>query len=289
MAIDPACVGRTTKTHHLDVDWRTLATYALGIGAKRDELEFLYEGAPGGMKTYPTFAVVPTYGPLVESLAATGGDMAMVVHGAQIVRVIGELPGVGNGDELRLETTGRIAGLYDLKKFAQAVITTETRLEGKPIYETTWSIIYRGAGGFGGPRPLEWEGPSLPKDRAADFAAAEKTSPEQALLYRISGDQNPLHADPAFAERVGFAQGPILHGLATFGFMGRAVVRHACGGDPSRLRAIGAQFRKPVWPGDTLETKGYRLEGDRFAIGMNVVERNEAVLGGAFADVRAAS
>src|SRR4051812_34848591 len=99
MAIDLGCVGRTTKSYDLDVDWRTLATYALGIGAKKDELAYLYEGTPGGMKTYPTFAVVPAYAPLVECLAATGGDMAMVVHGAQSVRAHKPLPGVGHGDK----------------------------------------------------------------------------------------------------------------------------------------------------------------------------------------------
>jgi acyl dehydratase len=285
MAIDTACVGRTTKTHSLEVDWRTLATYALGIGAKKDELAFLYEGTPGGMKTYPTFAVVPTYAPLVESLAATGGDMAMVVHGAQSIRVVNDLPGVSNGDKLRLETTGKISALYDLKKFAQVIIDTETKLDGTAVFETKWSIIYRGAGGFAGPRPPESDAPSLPKDRAPDFSSAEKTTPEQALLYRISGDQNPLHADPVFAERVGFPQGPILHGLCTFGFLGRAVVKHVCGGDPSRLRFLSAQFRKPVWPGDTLETRGFHLDGDRVALGMSVVERNEAVLSGAHAQV----
>ena len=285
MAIDTACLGKETDLHTLEVDWRTLATYALGIGAKRDELDYLYEGTTGGMKTYPTFAVVPAFAPLAECLAKTGGDLAMVVHGAQTVRVRAPLPGVGNGDKLKLTTKARIAGLYDLKKFAQVVVDTETRLGNELVYETSWSIIYRGGGGFAGPRPPESVAPSTPKDRPADFAMEEPTSKEQALLYRISGDQNPLHADPAFAERVGFPQGPILHGLCTFGFMGRAIVRHACGGDPRRLKTLSAQFRKPVWPGDTLKTQGFKLDGGRIAITTHVVERNEAVLGSAYAEV----
>ena len=285
MAIDTSCLGKESASHTLEVDWRTLATYALGIGAKRDELDYLYEGTAGGMKTYPTFAVVPAFAPVIECLALTGGDPAMIVHGSQVVRANSQLPGVGSGEKLALTTTARITGVYDLKKFAQVVVGTTTRLGSELVYETTWSIIYRGAGGFAGPRPPESDAPNAPKDRPADFVMEEPTSNEQALLYRISGDQNPLHADPAFAERVGFTQGPILHGLCTFGFVGRAVVKHACGGDPRRLKKLAAQFRKPVWPGDTLRTQGFKLDGERIAVTTHVIERNEAVLTSAYAEV----
>jgi acyl dehydratase len=280
MALDLSSVGYTTQPHVFRYDWRTLATYALGIGAKRDELDYLYEGTSGGLKVYPTFAVVPAYDAVVELLARTGGDLAMVVHGGQLVRAHRPIPASGT-----LSTTGTLKALYDLKKFGQAVLETSTTLDGEPLFDTTWSIIYRGAGGFGGPRPPSNDEPSVPKDREPDWVFEEATSPEQALLYRISGDVNPLHADPAFAAQVGFAEGPILHGLCTYGFAARAVVKQAAGGDATRLRAISAQFRKPVWPGDTILTKGYALEGGKVALVAHVRERPDAVLANAWAEI----
>lgn len=290
MALDVSTIGRKTAPQTLRYDWRTLATYALGIGATRDELAYLYEGTPGGMKVLPSFAVIPAHGPVLEALSKTGGDFAMIVHGAQTVRAFGTIPEQGS-----LETVGTLKAIYDLKKFGQVIVETSTSHEGKLVYETVWSIIFRGEGNFGGSRPPPDPAPSAPKDRAPDWQVEAKTSPEQALLYRISGDQNPLHADPAFAERVGFPQGPILHGLCTFGFATRAVVRHACGGDPSKLKAMTAQFRRPVWPGDTLQITGTTIDSGRVALTTSVKERvvtsadgkvsPELVLGGAFAEI----
>jgi acyl dehydratase len=281
MPFDLSTVGYTTRTFPLAFDWRTLATYALGIGAKRDELSFLYENARGGMKVYPTFAVVPTHAPIVDMLVKCNADMAMVVHGGQQIRLHRPVPTEGT-----LHTTGTILGIYDLKKFGQVILETKTTLSGEPLFDTTWSIIVRGGGGFGGPRPPEApEEPSIPKDRAPDWTVEEATSPEQALLYRISGDTNPLHADPAFAAAVGFPQGPILHGLCTYGIVGRAIVKHAAGGDPSRVRAYGAQFRKPVWPGDTLVTQGWNLPGGKVALVASVKERPDPVLTSAWAEI----
>src|SRR5262249_16212977 len=110
-------------------------------------------------------------------------------------------------------------------------------------------------------------------------------SPEQALLYRLSGDYNPLHADPAFAASVGFTQGPILHGLCTYGYAARAVITHLAGGNASRLRLLSAQFRKPVWPGDTIVTEGWTLEGGKVALQASVKGRSEAVLTGGYAEI----
>jgi acyl dehydratase len=280
MALDLSSVGYTTKAYEATYDWRTLATYALGIGAKRGELDFLYERTEGGMKVVPTFAVIPAFDPVVDLLARSGGEMATVVHGGQTVRCHRPIP-----QGATIQTTGTLKGLYDLKKFGQAVLETRTTLGGEPLFETTWSIIFRGAGGFGGPRPSEPKAPSPPKDRGPDFRVEEPTTPEQALLYRISGDTNPLHADPVFARNVGFADGPILHGLCTYGFAGRAIVHQACAGDPSRLTAFSAQFRKPVWPGDTLVTEGWDLGAGRWAIQTSVKERPDPVLTNAWAEI----
>lgn len=281
MAFDMSAVGYTTKPHTLSYDWKLLATYALGIGAKRDELAYLYESIKGGMKVYPTFAVVPTYPPIIEMLGRSGGDMAMVVHGGQSIRLHRPIPASGT-----FETTGTIKGIYDMKKFGQVILETNTVLNGEPLFDTTWSIIIRGAGSFGGPRPPSGgDDPSIPKDRPADWTVEEATSPEQALLYRIAGDINPLHADPEFAAAVGFPQGPILHGLATYGFVARAIIKKAAGGDGNRLRSFNAQFRKPVWPGDTIVTQGWDLGDGKIVVNASVQGRPDAVLSNAWAEI----
>lgn len=280
MALDTSLVGAHSPTHSLPYDWKTLATYALGIGAKRDELSYLYEGAPGGMRAYPTFAVVPAFVPSTEMLMKTGANLAMVVHGSQAIRLHRAIPPEGT-----FQTTATLRGIYDMKRLASVVIDTRSTIDGEPVCDTTWSILVRDGGGFGGPRPPADDAPSIPKDRAPDFQAEEATTPEQALLYRLSGDVNPLHADPQLAASVGFPQGPILHGLCTYGFAGRALVKHACGGDPARLRSFAAQFRKPVWPGDTIVTSGWDLGGGKWAVSASVKERPDPVLTSAWAEI----
>jgi acyl dehydratase len=280
MAFDLTTVGYTTQAYPMAFDWKTLALYALGIGAKREDLAFAYENAKGGMKAYPTFAVVPARDPIVDMLVKCNANMAMVVHGGQSVHLHRAIPAEG-----RLETTGTIKGIYDMKKFGQVVLETRTTLGGAPLFDTVWSIIVREGGGFGGPRPPQTEEPSVPRDRAPDWTVEDVTSPEQALLYRISGDTNPLHADPEFAAAVGFPQGPILHGLCTYGFVGRAILRHTAGGDPSRIKSYAAQFRKPVWPGDTLVTQGWDLGGGKVAVVATAKGRPDPVLSNAWAEI----
>jgi len=280
MALDLSQVGFTSAPSHLAYDWKTVVLYALGIGATRDELDYLYEGR--GPRVYPTFAVCPVMPAVMECLAKAGGDFAMVVHGGQRIELHRPIPPSG-----RLVTTATLHALYDLKKLAQAVVRTKTELEGVgPVFDTEWSLIYRGAGGFGGPRPPKNESIDPPKNRAADFHVELPTSPEQALLYRLSGDLNPLHADPAFAASVGFTQGPILHGLCTYGIVARAVIRGACGGDETKLEHLTGQFRRPVWPGDTIVVDGFHLDGGVVSLAVTVQERPEAVVTGASARIR---
>jgi len=280
MSLDASKVGTTTKAKIHDYDWREQAAYALGIGARRDELAYLYENFSGGMKVFPTYAVVPAFEHVVELIMATKANMAMVVHGAQKVRAHRPVPPRG-----KLETVGTLKGVYDLKKFAQLIIETKSSLGGEPLFDTEWSIIVRGAGGFGGDKPPSEETPKVPKDRAADFTVEQATSPEQALLYRISGDTNPLHADPEFAKAVGFEQGPILHGLCTYGFVARAVIHERAGGDATKLRMLSAQFRKPVWPGDTIVTQGWDLGNGVVALQALVKERPDPVVSNAWAEI----
>ena len=278
MPFDRSLVGRWTPPATTEITARDTALYALGVGAKREELDLLYEGR--GPKVLPSFAVVPKFQPMLDLLAKCGGDLAMIVHTAE--RVTAHAPLEPRGT---LSTTAAIRGFYDMRRFAQVLVDTRTHDEGgRLVAETTSTMLFRDHGGFGG-ETLPKEAPAVerPNDAPPTFAIEEATSREQALLYRLSGDRNPLHADPEFARRVGFEQGPILHGLCTFGFMVRHVAKAVCGGDATRIRAFEGQFRRPVWPGDTLVTEGWLVAPGRVALRVKVRERDEAVITGAWA------
>ncbi|MFO0571658.1 MAG: MaoC/PaaZ C-terminal domain-containing protein [Polyangiaceae bacterium] len=278
MSLDTSTVGYTTPPYELKYDWKTVVLYALGIGAKRDELDYLYEAK--GPKVYPTFAVVPAYAALGDALVKTQGNLAMVVHGGQTVLMHRPIPSEGS-----MKTVATITGIYDMKKMAQVVVKTSTEVNGEPCFDTEWSILYRGAGGFGGGPPPREEVPSAPRDAAPTWTFEEPTAPEQALLYRLSGDLNPLHADPDFAAMVGFPQGPILHGLCTYGYACRAIVKNACGGDATKLKRFSVQFRKPVWPGEAIRTDAFALEGGRLGISVYAGGRDDAVITNAWAEI----
>lgn len=279
MSLDVCTVGFETEPVSFSYDWRTVALYALAVGATPAELDYVYEGR--GPRVLPTFGVIPSYGPVSQLFAKTQCDMTRLVHGAQSLRSFRSLPPSGT-----LLTTGKIEGIYDMKKLAQVVLSTRSTLNGEPCFETEWTLWIRDAGNFGGPRPPKQDIPKLPEgERTPTFKAEQATRPEQALLYRLTGDLNPLHADPAFALQAGFEQGPILHGLCTYGFVGRAVLEHACGGDPTRFKGLHVQFRKPVWPGDVLATEGFDVGGGRYVLSTSVVGRPDAVLTSAWAEV----
>jgi acyl dehydratase len=278
MSLDLSTLGYKTSPYEFKYDWKTVVLYALGIGARRDELDYLYEAR--GPKVYPTFAVAPTFTAVGELLSRTQANLAMVVHGGQGIRLHRAIPPEGT-----LSTVGSIAGIYDLKKMAQVVIETKTTINGEPLFDTSWSIIVRGAGDFGGSPPPKGDAPIIPDGKKADWVEEAQTAPEQALLYRLSGDVNPLHADPDFAQMVGFPQGPILHGLCTYGFVGRAIAKHAAAGDAARIKTFEAQFRKPVWPGESIRTEGYDLGNGRVAVRAYAADRPDAVLGNCFAEL----
>jgi acyl dehydratase len=278
MPLDMTQVGRPCDARSFSYTWKDAVLYALGVGAKRDELDWLYERR--GPKVLPSFVVVPMFEPMLECIVKTGGDLSMVVHGKQSVRMHAELPPAAT-----LSTVAKLRGIYDMRRFAVLVVDCEVRKDsGELLAETSSQIIIRGAGGFGGETPpKEPKVVEAPKAEAPHFAIEERTSFEQALLYRLSGDINPLHVDPAFAASVGFEAGPILHGLCTFGHMVRHVAKGACGGDASKLTAFEAKFSKPVWPGDTLVTQGWTVAPGQHALSVKVKERDEVVCGGSWA------
>jgi acyl dehydratase len=178
----------------------------------------------------------------------------MLVHGEQSVRLHAPLPVEG---EVSSVTT--ITGVYD--KGSGAVVATATEATatgtGRPLYTTTSSAFIRGEGGFGGDRGSSGK-VELP-DRDPDHKVTYPTRPDQALLYRLSGDRNPLHSDPSFAALGGFDR-PILHGLCTFGFTGRALLHEVCGSDPDRFVSMAGRFSRPVMPGDVLTVEMWDLE-----------------------------
>lgn len=279
MSLDASSVGYKTEVLEFEYDFRTTVLYALGIGIGREELDFLYEGR--GPRVFPTFAVIPAYAALERLLGRAGADLVNVVHNGQSVRLHTDFPAGG-----RLLTVGTIDGVYDMKRLGLVSFSTETRLGDRLVCETSWSILARDGGGFGGPRPPKREGPEPVDKEHPSFDVTLDTRPEQALMYRLSGDFNPLHADPEVARAAGFAEGPILHGLCTFGFVARAVIAGQCAGDASRLRALHAQFRKPVWPGDSIRTLGFKVDQSRFVVQSFAGGRPDPVVTNAWAELR---
>ncbi len=277
MPLERSLAGKPGAPASFEYTWKDVVLYALGVGARREELDYLYEGR--GPRVLPSFAVVPKFAPMLDLLSRTGGDLGMLVHSGERVTVHAPLAPQG-----KLVTRATIRGIYDMRKLAQVLIDARTEdASGLLVAETTSAMLFRGEGGFGGePPPRERAPVERPEGAPPTFTVEEKTSPEQALLYRLSGDRNPLHADPEFARSVGFEQGPILHGLCSFGFMVRHVAKAMCAGDATRLRAFEAQFKRPVWPGETLVTEGWQV-GDGAALRVKVKERDEVVISGAWA------
>ncbi len=170
----------------------------------------------------------------------------MLVHAEQSIELHKPLPVEGT-----LRTSAMVTGMFD--KGSGALIQTENKAvdaaTGEPLVTTRGGTFVRGEGGFGGDRGTSdpWELPN----RAPDHKVTQQTRPEQALLYRLSGDRNPLHADPAFAARGGFSR-PILHGLCTYGITGRVLLHELCGSDPARFASMSGRFSRPVLPGESL-------------------------------------
>jgi acyl dehydratase len=249
MQLDLDVVGRTFEGPAYSMDWQRAALYALGIGAGPEALDFTWEGSPG-FQVYPSFAVIPTQPLVFGALDAIRADYRTLVHGEQTIRLHKALPSQGD-----LRTTARIPTVYDKGKAAVVLIETETRdAAGELVAETLWSIFCRGQGGFGGEPGAAPSLPSVVEGAAPAFEASCPTTAAQALLYRLSGDLNPLHVDPSLATKVGF-EAPILHGLCTYGMAARQVVHRLCGGDASRLRRFSARFSGVVYPGTTVDVR----------------------------------
>ncbi len=259
MALNPDAVGNTSEPAERSWEHTDALLYALGVGAGAldptgFELEFTTENSVGiTQRVLPTFTTIIGQGGGRSVLSIGEYDPAMLVHGEQAIRLHGEIPPAGS-----VSTVSKVAGIYDKGSAGLVVLESESRHvgSGELAFSGRTSLFIRGAGGFGGPRnPQGDEEGALAAEpvptREPDEVVSYPTRPDQALLYRLNGDRNPLHSDPAFAKRAGFDR-PILHGLCTYGFTGRALLHMVCGSDPARFGAMRARFSKPTMPGDTL-------------------------------------
>ena len=210
---------------------------------------------PGGTTNYD---FVGFNGPQDGEFPNFGEDIewSLMLHGEQTIRLSRPIPPEG-----KLFQTGVITNIYDKGKGAvfHAKITGETE-DGNHLYDAHWAIFYLGAGGFGGDPGPKAEPITPPEGVEPDFSFSCKVAENQAVLYRLSGDLNPLHLDPAAAKRGGFDR-PILHGLCTYGIATRSLVSGPLDGDVSRLKEFKARFSSTVYPGDTLTTECWKTDG----------------------------
>lgn len=241
-------VGLTSDPIERSWTSRDAILYALSVGAGTEELSYTTEhGENGsGQQVLPTFALVAggTGGFLIEY--AGDFDPAQVVHGGQSFRLSGPI-----GTSGCVKTVSRIEGIYDKGTGALVeIVSSSTDAEtGEPAFEARLTAFVRGEGGFGGPRGSAISPPHL--KRRPDHQLVYATLPVQALMYRLTGDRNRLHSDPTFAAQAGFPK-PILHGLCTFGFVGRALLHSLCDSDPSQLVGMDGRFVAPLYPGQEL-------------------------------------
>lgn len=256
MPINPDAVGARGKPVRRKWTSKDALLYAVGVGAGLNELQFTTENTRDlPQRVLPTFAVIIGGGGIPMDQIGSFNP-ALMVHGEQGIELFDEIPADGE-----IESVGEVTAIWD--KGSAAVLefeSTSTNVAtGRPLLKTRTMLFCRGEGGWGGDR-----GPSAKlefPDRAPDHTVTYQTREDQALIYRLSGDRNPLHSDPAFAKLGGFEK-PILHGLCSWGFTGRALLHTLCGGDPSRFRKMGSRFSKPVYPGDAL-TVSMWVNGDR--------------------------
>jgi acyl dehydratase len=236
MTVNPDVIGQVFDPHTFEYDRKAVMLYALGVGAGTDELDFIYEK---NLEVLPTFVTVPFFEMWIDNVVPGMNLDRSSVHGEHEITLHRPIPTSG-----AMVSFPRCDSVYDKGD------------RGAVIFDPK-------GGNFGGERGPKAEPARIPEDVEPDFRMSETIPLNQAALYRLSGDYNPLHIDPEFAKMVGFPQ-PIVHGLCTFGYAGRAFVRQVCGKRPERLRSIGLRFTNAVYPGDTITTEAWKIEDGRY-------------------------
>ncbi len=269
MPLNPNAVGSTSEPVEISWTSKDALLYAVGIGGGLDELAYTTENTKGvPQQAFPTFPVVIGAGKAMSAMGMIGTyNPALLVHGQQSVTLHQSLPVEGSAT-----VQSRVVNMYDKGKAAVVVMAAEAHLaDGSPLYTTTMSAFIRGEGGWGGDR-----GPSGaqndPPARRPDHQVTYQTGIAQALVYRLSGDRNPLHTDPSFAKMGGFDR-PILHGLCSYGFTGRALLHTLCGSDAAKFRHMEARFASPVLPGEALTVSMWNTGAGEAVFTTSVGER----------------
>lgn len=280
MPINPDAAGSIGEPSEFSWTSKDSLLYALGVGAGSSdptgfELEFTTENSNGITQTaLPTQVVVMGGG---RTPGFGDFNPMFLLHAEQRITLHQPLPAEGTA-----VATGKVGEIYDKGKAALVYLETDVAdADGNPMWSTRSGLFISGEGGWGGDRGPSnaWELP----DRDADQVVSYPTRTDQALLYRLNGDRNPLHSDPTFAAGAGFDT-PILHGLCTYGFTGRALLHAACDSDPARFAGMGGRFKSPVMPGEVLEVHIWdqgdevlfqtRATGDRVVFDGGVLTRH---------------
>jgi acyl dehydratase len=258
MPINPDAIGAKAAPQPFEWTDRDTLLYALGVGAGTNDLAFTTENSHDiEQQVLPTYAVIacPAWGAAAE---VGSFNWAMLLHGSQQIRLHAPLPPTG-----KLNVTSEVVDIQDKGEGKNAILVlkgTGTDPDtGAVVAECVSTAVIRGEGGFGGQPGERPVAPAIP-DREPDAKVALSTTEDQPLIYRLSGDRNPLHSDPWFAQNLAGFPKPILHGLCTYGVAGRVLVAELGGGDATKLRAVGARFTSPVFPGETLTTSVWKTE-----------------------------
>jgi acyl dehydratase len=283
MPIDvDAVVGKEFEPSEGEYTKKDVILYSLGLGVGVNQsavapevLQYTYEGHKPGFYAVPTFGVIPVFSTLYSTFSIPGFDVnpMMILHGEQYLEILcDEIP-----VEAKIVTKARVKGVYDKGKGALIAVeaVTSEKETGKDLFKNEFGIFARGEGGFGGE-----SGPAAgnePPDRAPDASFETPTQEHQAILYRLSGDYNPLHIDPEWTQFGGLDR-PILHGLCTFGNVGRAVVATMCDNDPRRFRSIKARFSASLMPGETIITDMWRESDTDIIVSARLKERDATVV-----------
>ncbi|OON76714.1 MaoC/PaaZ C-terminal domain-containing protein [Streptomyces tsukubensis] len=277
MPIDPAkALAAPPKTEKISWEPTDVLLYHLGLGAgtpATDPVELRYT-LESRLHVLPSFATVAGVGAGVTGGLDTPGidvDLSAVLHGTQHIGIHRPLPARGEAT-----ATTAVVAVHDKGSAAVVVQRTEAADGEGPLWTAESRLFVRGEGGFGGERGASLTSEDLPATEP-DFTVERGVREDQALLYRLSGDRNPLHADPRFAARAGFER-PILHGLCTYGMALKAAVDTALDGEPERVRGYGARFTGVVFPGETLRIRIWRVRPGALLLSVTVAERADTVV-----------
>ena len=255
MALDLDSIGKPIGPLVKEYDWKDVVLYALGVGAGFDDLQYVYEN---DLKVIPSYSISAAFEFLMTSALNSQANLGGILHGEQEIIFHAPIPSEGT-----LTTEGQITHMYDRGEGKGALVVSQADSvhdNGETLFTNVFTLFCRKDGGFGGEPPprVEWERP----DREPDFVEDATPSADQPLVYRLSGDIFALHVDPAFAKASGFEK-PIMHGLCTFGYACRAVVRHLFPGEPERMTRYRTRFSRPLYPGVPIQTRIWKTgEGE---------------------------